>query len=150
MVLLVAGLLISTLVLNLTALSDNPLKQQRQRLAVLLRQLHEQAILSAAGVGVSISPSGEVQFFSNDQGRWQRVDGERSLQIADDIRWRLSRGTAPSRNTDQAAVVSPQILFSPEGLVSPFLITLSQASYPDELLDDQMFYPRRQRALSGL
>lgn len=146
-VLAIIGLLAGLAVVNLTAGSVSALQMQRNGLVSLALKTRQQAVRYQRLQGIRVERSGRIGVFYWFRGQWwpdqQLNAGE--AHFSDAVAWRF-RLPANKR----ASSVGPQILFSPEGLVHPFQLTLwlqsAQPSDSEIMLNENLLTP----ALQGL
>jgi len=141
-VIALVAVLSASVMITLAPASDNPLQQQRLTLLQLSNQALEQAVLFNRRIALQLRPETGVSALAFYDDQWHRVENEQfsSLPLPADLQWNLSIPGKNFSSADLDTPIEPHILFSPDGLVSPFKLELSWPPYEDQLLDDSAFY----------
>lgn len=142
------GLLSSALAFTVSS-GPAPLKQVREQLQRYSLLIYEQAVIRDQLLGLQITPEGSVRtlVWQADSASWQ-PDNHTSLidwSLPANTHWQFQTGPLfTQRKTTNT--IAPQVLFNPQGLVSPFRLTLRLSEQPAETLDDRFFYPQARNA----
>ncbi|WP_027858766.1 GspH/FimT family pseudopilin [Marinobacterium jannaschii] len=141
-VIALVAVLSASVMITLTPASDDPLQQQRLRLLQLSHKVLEQAVLYNRRVALQLRQETGISALAYHEGKWQVLEDEQfsSLPLPADLQWNLSIPGKSFSSTDLDTPVEPQILFTPDGLVSSFRLELSWPPYDDQILDDSAFY----------
>ena len=101
-------------------------------------------------LGLQITAAGEVRAleFNNNARQWQPVVHNshtqplKNWQLPTTVRWQLENSNLSTATADR-----PQVLFSPQGLITPFRLNFYQTDSATrqvlkEQFDDRFFYPQ--------
>jgi general secretion pathway protein H len=132
-VLVIIGMMLATVVIKAFPDERQTLRQEADRLGLLLEQARDEAFLSGHSVAWSIDKQTYTFWRLNAERRWAPIAGNQTLRLRT-----LPASISLTELTINAVKipVSEHLIFSPSGLNTPFTATLELHGHRVHLLGD--------------